>query len=113
MLSAAAVMLIVSGAFACTKKEVYTTASSNVQLTQLSKEFKDLPATIPGTIAVQKNLHVYKDAADDDQIINSYTVSLSGKGFDEKATYDKNGLLLNYKDKLKALHYLLPLQKLL
>jgi len=102
MLSAAAIMFIVSGAFAGTKKSGYTSPASSAQLNRLSQQFEGLTATVPSEVEVKKNLHVYKTGEDDDdQITNFYTVSLTGKHFDETATYNKNGVLVSYKDKIK------------
>jgi hypothetical protein len=112
MLSAAAIMLITSSAFAGNKKTNFTTPASSVQLKQLSQQFECLSATVPAGIEVKKNMHVYNDTDDneDDQIISTYVVSLSGKGFGEEAVYDKNGVLISYRMKLKIYNYRLLLQ---
>jgi hypothetical protein len=102
MLSAAALMFIISGAFAGTKKSGYTSPASSVQLNRLSQKFEGLVETVPSEVEVKKNLHVYKkDENNDDQTTDVYMVSLVGKHFDESAIYDKNGMLVRYKDIIK------------
>lgn len=103
MLSAAAIMFIISGAFAGTNKKNLTTVQLSPQLNQLSHEFPGLSATLPASIEVKKNLRVItdNDNADTDEGTSPQLqmVSLSGKNFDETAFYDKNGNLTSYEEK--------------
>ncbi|MEP6845170.1 MAG: hypothetical protein ABI861_04175 [Panacibacter sp.] len=101
ILSAAAIMLIISGTFAGTNKEKSTSTTSNRKLQQVFKEFPGLSTTIPSSVEVQKNLSVeiYKDD-DENETTDFYKVSLAGKHYNEEAVYDRNGMLVSYKDKL-------------
>jgi hypothetical protein len=103
MLSAAAIILIVSAASAGGKKVSFTSPASNMKLNMLSNQFEDLPATVPAKIEVKKNLTIYTDADNnqDDDTPSGYIVTLSGKGYGEKANYDSNGILISYEDKIK------------
>lgn len=98
MLSAAAIMFIITGAFAGTNKSA--ASSSNAQMQKLSKEFPGLSSTIPSSVRVTKNFQVNTES-DDDIIPTGYTVLLGGKHFGETAVYNADGLLVNYKEKLK------------
>jgi hypothetical protein len=103
MLSAAAIIFIVSAASAGGKKVTFTTPASNMELNMLSNQFQDLSATVPAKIEVKKDLTVYTDADSDegDDTPSGYIVTLSGKGYGEKADYNKDGILLSYEDKIK------------
>jgi hypothetical protein len=102
MLSAAAILFIISAASAGGKKVSFTTPVSNMELNMLSNQFEDLPATVPAKIEVKKNLTVYTDANsnEDNDTPSGYMVTLSGKGYAENANYDSNGILISYEDKI-------------
>ena len=100
MLSAAAVMFIITGAFARPTKAATSSSSSNAQMQQLSKEFPGISSTIPSSVHVTKNFQVNTES-DDNITPTAYTVLLGGKHFGETAVYNADEILVSYKEKLK------------
>jgi len=102
MLSAAAIMFMITGAFARTNnsKTVDLSSSSTVQLKTLSKDFPGIASTIPGSVHVDKTLNLHTDI-DDAEDLSDYQVILYGKHFNESAFYDVNGKLIGFNETVK------------